>query len=173
MQIQIDTREHKSELDRIMAQFDRLGVTYFKSKLFVGDYMSLDNPRLVIDRKKDLQEICGNVTRSHERFKKELMRAKEQGIKIIILIEHGQGVETLEDVFFWKNPRRTDHRWNTVNGKRKFVYIPEHKRATNGDRLYKCLCTIRDRYGVQFEFCRKDETGKRIIELLGGNIERI
>lgn len=52
MQIQCDTREHKSEWVRIEKQFKELGVQYFRSKLFVGDYMNLDNPRLVIDRKK-------------------------------------------------------------------------------------------------------------------------
>ena len=85
MQIQIDSREHKREVARVKKQLDELGVDYFTSKLYVGDYMSLDNPRLVIDRKKDLLEICGNVCQQHERFRNELIRAKEHGIKIIVL----------------------------------------------------------------------------------------
>lgn len=52
MQIQVDTREHKKEWERIRTQFDDIGVKYFRSKMYVGDYQSLDNPRLVIDRKK-------------------------------------------------------------------------------------------------------------------------
>ena len=51
MTIQIDSREHKKELDRIQKQLDKLEVEYYVSKLYVGDYMNLDNPRLVIDRK--------------------------------------------------------------------------------------------------------------------------
>ena len=51
--------------------------------MYVGDYQSLDNPRLVIDRKKDLQELCGNVCQQHERFKAELVRAIQQDIKIV------------------------------------------------------------------------------------------
>ena len=159
MQIQIDSREHKSELARIQSQFDDLNVKYYVSKLFVGDYMNLDNPRLIVDRKKDLWEICSNVTQQHERFRNELIRAEEQGIKVIILCEHGNGIKTLNDVFFWENIV-----WRMVDGRRKRV-----RRGVPGDVLYKTLNTIQDRYGVRFEFCDKSETGKRIVELLGGD----
>ena len=81
--IQVDTREHKSEWERIQKQFDDLNIQYFRSKLFCGDYQSLDNARLVIDRKRDLQELCGNVCQQHKRFKQELVRAMKNGIKII------------------------------------------------------------------------------------------
>ena len=161
MQIQIDSREHKKELARIESQFDDLGVKHFVSKLFVGDYMSLDNPRVVVDRKKDLWEICGNITQQHERFKNELLRAEDNGIKIIILCEHGGGIKCLEDVFFWSN-----YTWRMVNGQRKRV-----QRGVPGKTLYKTLNTIKDRYGVRFEFCEKEDTGRRIIELLGGGAD--
>ncbi len=166
MQVQVDTREHAKEWERIKGQFDALGVQYFRSKMYVGDYQSLDNPRLVIDRKKDLQEICGNVCQQHERFKAELLRAKEQGIKLVILCEHGADIKSLEDVYFWQNPRKYQIRWKTVNGKR--VKDVVSAKAVDGNQLYKSLCTIRDRYNVDFVFCQKEETGKKIIEILGG-----
>lgn len=169
MQIQVDTREHNKEWERIKGQFDALGVQYFRSKLYVGDYQSLDNPRLVIDRKKDLQEICGNVCQQHERFKAELLHAKEQGIKLVILCEHGADIKSLEDVYFWQNPRKYQIRWKTVNGKRVKDVISA--KAVDGNQLYKSLCTIRDRYNVDFVFCRKEETGQKIIEILGGAIK--
>lgn len=149
MVIQIDTREHKTELARIQRGLERAGCKTINSKLYVGDYMSLDNAFLVIDRKKDLQELCGNITQQHERFQKELMRAREVGIRIIILCEHGGKIKTLEDVYWWQNPRLTTS-----------------PKATTGKALYKALCTIRDRYGVRFEFCSKEETATRIMELL-------
>lgn len=164
MTIQIDSREHKKELERIKKQFDKCGIKYFISKLYVADYMSLDNPRLVIDRKKDLQEICGNVCQQHERFKAELLRAKEQGIKLVILCEHGADIKSLEDVYFWQNPRKYQIRWKTVNGKRVKDVISA--KAVDGNQLYKSLCTIRDRYNVDFVFCQKEETGQKIIEIL-------
>ena len=128
--------------------------------------MNLDNPRLVIDRKKDLQEICGNVTQQHERFRNELVRAQEQGIKIIILCEHGEGIETLEDVFFWENPRLKPSKWIMKDGHP--VKVPESTKATSGKALYKCLNTISERYGVEFHFCDPADTGAKIMELLGG-----
>ena len=170
MQVQVDTREHAKEWERIKGQFDALGVQYFRSKMYVGDYQSLDNPRLVIDRKKDLQEICGNVSsKQHERFKAELLRAKEQGIKLVILCEHGADIKSLEDVYFWQNPRKYQIRWKTVNGKRVKDVISA--KAVDGNQLYKSLCTIRDRYNVDFVFCQKEETGQKIIEILGGQID--
>lgn len=166
MQIQIDSREKKSELKRIMSQFDKIGVNYFVSKLYVGDYMHLDNAHLVVDRKKDLQELCGNVTQQHERFKKELLRAMEAGIQIVFLIEHGSDIKTLEDVYFWQNPRKHEIRWryNKATGQKEKYFISP--KAVDGRQLYKSLCTIRDRYGAQFEFCSKPETGQRIMEIL-------
>lgn len=149
MVIQIDTREHKWERARIEMQLSKAGVKTISSKLYVGDYQSLDNPRVVIDRKKDLQELCGNVCQQHERFRKELLRALDAGIKIIILCEHGADIACLEDVYFWDNPR-----------------IAKSPKATTGKSLYASLCTIRDKYNVQFEFCQKSETGNRIMELL-------
>lgn len=169
MQVQVDTREHAKEWERIKGQFDALGVQYFRSKMYVGDYQSLDNPRLVIDRKKDLQEICGNVCQQHERFKAELLRAKEQGIRLVILCEHGADIKSLEDVYFWQNPRKYQIRWKTVNGKRVKDVISA--RAVDGNQLYKSLCTIRDRYNVDFVFCQKEETGQKIIEILGGTMK--
>lgn len=169
MNIQIDSREKQKELDRILPQFDALGAQYFRSKLYVGDYMSLDNPRLCIDRKKDLQELVGNVTQQHERFKAEMIRARDAGIKLIILVEHGKGIDSLDDVLFWQNPRKHEIRWRWENGKRVKSVISA--KAVDGNQLYKSLCTIRDRYGVDFIFCQKHETGAKIVELLGGEVE--
>lgn len=166
MNIQVDSREHKREWERIQKQFDSLGIKYFRSKLYVGDYQSLDNPRLVIDRKKDLQELCGNVCQQHERFKAELVRAIQSGIKIVILCEHGEDVKSLEDVYFWQNPRKHKVIWKTVNGKRVKTVVSD--KAVDGNQLYKSLCTIRDRYNVDFVFCTKEETGRKIVEILGG-----
>ena len=166
MTIQVDTREHTSEWNRIKKQFDDLGVKYFRSKLYCGDYVSLDNSKLVIDRKKNLEELVGNVTHQHERFKKELIRANEAGIKIVFLVEHGDDVRTLEDVWFWQNPRRHEIRWriNRKTGQKEKYFISP--KAVDGCQLYKSLCTIVNRYGAAFEFCTKDQTGKRIVEIL-------
>ena len=47
MDIQIDSREKPEAIKLILAEFDRKKVHYFKSKLYVGDYQNLDNPRTI------------------------------------------------------------------------------------------------------------------------------
>lgn len=164
MDIQIDSREKARAIRKIIQTFDEQGIKHFSSKLLVGDYMSLDNPRLIIDRKQNLQELCGNVCQQHERFKRELLKAMDAGIQLVILVEHGADIKSLEDVYFWKNPRKHEVRWRIVNGKRE-KYVVSAK-AVDGNQLYKSLCTIRDRYHVRFEFCEKKDTGTRIAEIL-------
>lgn len=160
MVIQIDSREKARAIKDILAEFDRQGIKHYVSKLWAGDYMSLDNPRVIVDRKQNLLEVCQNVCQDHDRFRKELSRAQENGIKLIILCEHGKGIESLEDVIFWQNPRseyreKKDGVWRTV-----------HTKATSGETLYKILSTLERKYDCSFEFCDKSETGKRIVELL-------
>lgn len=174
MILQVDTREHAGEWNRIQKQFDKLGIQYVRSKLYVGDYMSLDNARLVVDRKKDLQELCGNVCQQHERFKRELIRAMEAGIQIVFLVEHGSDVRSLEDVYFWQNPRKHEIRWryNRQTGQKEKYFVSP--KAVDGKQLYKSLCTIQDRYEAKFQFCTKDQTGKKIMEILSdGETKRI
>lgn len=170
MDIQIDSREKARAIQKIIKTFDDNGVKHFSSKLLVGDYMSLDNPRLIIDRKQDLQEICGNVRQDHERFKRELLKAMDAGIQLVILIEHGPDIRCLEDVYFFYQPEMTRWRWKTVEvgGKKKNVREQYQQKAINGKTLYKSFCTIRDRYNVRFEFCEKKDTGKEIIRILKG-----
>ena len=151
MTIQIDTREKARAIKQIVSYFDEMGIQHYTSKLYVGDYMSLDNPRVVIDRKQNLQEICGNVCQQHERFINELKRAKENGIKVIILCEHGGNIKSLEDVREWVNPR-----------------LRTSPKAVSGKQLFKILFTIKQKYDVDFVFCDKRLTGYKIVEILGG-----
>ena len=160
MIIQIDSREKAKAIQKIIEEFDKQGIKHPVSKLIVGDYMNYDKPRVIVDRKQNLSELCQNVCQDHDRFRRELVLAKENGIQLIILCEHGKDIKSLEDVIFWKNPRsekrkKIDGKWQTVQ-----------TNAMKGDVLYKILTTLEEKYGVHFEFCDKDETGKRIVELL-------
>lgn len=152
MVIQIDSREKSRAIQKILDEFDRSGVEYFVSKLPQADYMNLDNPRVLVDRKQNLLELCQNVCQDHKRFAAELERAKRYGQHIIVLIEHGKGITCLEDVLNWKNPR-----------------LKQSPMAVSGERLFKILWAMQnntDRYDVEFQFCDKRETGNKIIELL-------
>lgn len=149
MVIQVDTREKQRAVKQILKTFDARGIKHISSKLFVGDYMALENPRVVVDRKQNLLEVCQNVCQDHDRFRAELIRARDVGIQVVVLVEHGDGIRSLEDVIFWENPRRA-----------------ESPKALTGERLYKILKTLVRKYGVEFDFCDKSETGARIIEWL-------
>ena len=165
MNIQIDSREKARAIRVIVEEFDRRGVDHFVSKLYVGDYMNYDNPRLIIDRKQNLTELCSNVCQGHSRFRNEILRAQEHGIQMIILCEHGKGIEQLEDVIWWDNPRRHKRFVDPETGQ----WTERETKAITGDNLYKILRTFQEKYGCLFLFCDKKDTGKRIIELLGGD----
>lgn len=161
MIIQIDSREKTRAIQKILKEFDRQGIKHPVSKLYVGDYMNYDNPRLIIDRKQSLQELCCNVTGDHARFQNELRRAQENGIQLVFLCEHGKGIKQLSDVIWWENPRRWARR-KTESGKWEDV----ETKATTGETLYKILCTQERKYGCRFLFCDKDRTGAEIIRIL-------
>lgn len=149
MVIQIDTREKQKAIKGIIEEFDRQGVKHIRSKLYSGDYVMLSNPYLVIDRKQNLNELCNNVVQDHKRFRDELLRAQEVGISVVVLVEHGGGIKSLDDVAKWENPR-----------------LKESPLAVSGERLYKILKAMEYTYHVRFEFCDKRQTGRRIMEIL-------
>ncbi len=181
MEIQVDSREKAKAIQKILDTFQQNGVKWIVSKLMAGDYMSFDNARLVIDRKQNLTELTNNVIQDHKRFVAELERCKELNIKIIILVEHGGNIKSLQDVIWWKNPRSEkrvrgeDGKWRTEK-----VEYKRHIKKKNGQEydmtfhpttgleLYNILCTMQEKYNVDFQFCDKRQTGKRIIEILKG-----
>ena len=149
MIIVMDTREHAKEQNRIKAQLEAQGHTVISHALPVGDYVSLHLPRLVIDRKKTLQELCINVdSKDHERFREELIRAKKLDLRLLILIEDGS-VRSLEDVKNWQNSR-----------------LKDSPKATTGEQLYKALMTMKEKYDVRFAFTDQEHCGQKIAELL-------
>lgn len=151
MTIQIDSREKPRAIRNICYEFTRQGAQYFISKLPCGDYCSLDNARFCIDRKQNLNELVSNIGQQHSRFINELKRANELGIQLVFLVEHGKDICTLDDVRSWENPR-----------------LKDSPNAISGERLYKVLNTLEQRYNTKFYFCTKAQTGARILELLRG-----
>ena len=154
MTIQIDTREKARAIKKVLAEFETQNIMYVSSKLYVGDYMSFDNPKVIVDRKQNLLEVASNLIQQHDRFISEIKRANSVGIKLIFLVEHGSGIKRLEDVRNWKNPR-----------------LKESKFAVSGERLYKMISVLCAHHKVEFVFCDKKDTGRRIIELLECNDE--
>ena len=152
MVIFYDSREKPRAIVRILAEFDRKQVKYFRIGMTFADYFNPLRPAVVIDRKQNLGEVASNVTIDRKRFVREIERCNAAGCRMIVLVEHGNKIRKLEDVIGWKNPR-----------------LKESPYAVSGDRLYKIMKAMENYYGIRWEFCNKQSTGRRIIELLGGD----
>ena len=144
-----DTRQQAGKHTLKEAYFKQNGIKIIRSKLPVGDYANIKDLSVIVDTKQNIQEVIGNVTKQHKRFISECDLAAESGIQLIILVENEDGITKISDLYRWWNPRT---RYS--------------KQATTGKTLAKILQGIECRHGVRFEFCRPEEAGKRIIELL-------
>lgn len=155
----VDSREKPKAIKTILKEFEREGVPYSVTKLFIGDYQDYGNPFLIIDRKQSIQELAANCTRDHERFKRELERAKSVGAKLIILVEQNRykdrdkwiHVEDIPDLMLWESPHTT----------------------IRGEKVYRVLRAWMAKYDIEVVFCDKRQTGRRILEILYGNEEKL
>jgi len=140
----VDSREKKWE--HIRKTFEKSGVPYEVHKLDVGDYYNTNAPYIVVDRKANLQEVCSNLSygkNNRTRFVNECRRARIQHLKFIVLIE-GTSCKTTADVREWKS---------------KFSKHTGHWLLNEMFRLSMA-------YGVEWEFCKKNQTTNKILELL-------
>ncbi len=140
----------------------------FKKMDFLGSYS------VSVDTKKDMQEIVGNICgKAHPRFRDECILAQNNGIKLYVLVENTCGVKSVQDVFKWQNPRL--HRYNRIafmHSQGSWLSMPLPKaKPTSGETLAKAMLTMQLKYGVEFVFCRPEDAGAKVIELLGGNID--
>jgi len=152
MVIHVDTREKPRAIVRIMKTFDVEGVEVVRRALPFGDYLNPARPDIVIDRKQTLLEVANNLVQDRVRFLREVDRANRSGCRLIVLVEHSNRIQRLEDVIRWNNPR-----------------LRESPYAVSGERLYKIMYTMGQYYHFGWEFCDKVHTGKKIIELLDGD----
>lgn len=146
-----DTRNRPEKNKHIRDQLEKLGYKVDRCKLYCGDYTWATNQSICVDTKANMGEIESNLVHDHERFRKECVRAKEAGIQLIILTQDTK-IRSIGDVFAWYNPRKR--------------FSPK---AVSGRQLGKMMISMESKYGVKFDFCTKNEVGKRILTLLGGN----
>lgn len=148
----------------MLARKDHRGIPPKKMD-FIGTY------DVCIDTKNSVDELVADICgKQHERFRDECILAQQNGIRLIVLVEskdEGLGkykkimnpaVRSIEDLFHWKNKRAFI--WK--NGKQLYPT------ATKGATLAKACITMQKKYGVEFLFCDPKDSGRRIIELLGG-----
>jgi ERCC4-type nuclease len=140
-----DTRQRLGKHNKKHEQIEKLGYSIEHRKLDIGDYMLEGNSSVTVDTKQDLQEVYNNIF-TDGRFRREVRRAFENRIKLVVLIEHGGKFKCLEDV----------QNWESKYGK------------ASGKILFKKMLELHIAYGVDFLFCDKRVTGKKIIEILTG-----
>ncbi|MFI3171731.1 MAG: hypothetical protein R3Y09_06530 [Clostridia bacterium] len=155
--ILVDSREKQFQKEttktvklnrNIKNYFDTNKIDYKIQKLQVGDYMSDLNPFLSIDHKLEFDELAMNIlTNDSKRFKRELRLAKSLGIQLIFICENSQGMGRIRDVVAWKS--------SYCN--------------TDGNKLLKNMLSLQRMYGCRFEFCKIDDTGRVILDLLERN----
>lgn len=146
----VDTREKPRAVVKILAEFERQGVAYVRRALNFADYADPEKlPGTVIDRKQNLLEVAANCTTDRRRFVREIERCNRSGCHMVVLIEHGGRIRKLEDVIGWTNPR-----------------LKVSPLAVSGERLFKIMKAMEGYYGIEWQFCDKRQTGKKIIEIL-------
>lgn len=120
-----------------------------------------------------LSKFQALYVKRHGFFHMGLKRAQNGGIKLIVLVENEDGVKNIDDLFRWHNPRldiwanssEVIGYWR--NGRPRYRRVRKHPNAMTGERLAKACLTMQLRYGVEFQFCRPEEAGERILKLLG------
>ena len=137
-------------------------IGYFKQEkgLKTGDFtlaIQLPNQcvinfqdKIVIERKKDLNELCCNLFDKKDaegltRFERELKRAKEQGIKVILLVE-------VEDMH------------SKILSSKHFRFDKASKVSPKA--FNSILRSLQARYDISIEYCNKKDSARLIHDLL-------
>lgn len=153
-----DSRQRKEE--HILKEFDKQGILHIQTKLDSADYMALryDEEKgfykdysILVDTKKDLLEICGNLahTNEHQRLVREVDLAHKLNCSDFIFLIGEKNIKTIDDIKNWSN---------------------KHTKVS-GATLYKIMCSFKEHHNCRFIICPKKDIGKKILELLGGKNE--
>lgn len=151
-----DTRQQKES--HIIKEFDKQNILHIQTKLDSADYMVIRYDKekgfykdysILVDTKKDLLELCGNLCHSteHQRILREIELGKQLGAKEFIFLIGDSKIKTTEDIKNWSSPHT----------------------KVKGETLLKIMNTMRKKYAIRFIIVPKKKMGEMIIKLLGGN----
>ena len=137
-------------------------IGYFKQEkgLKTGDFtlaIQLPNQcvinfqdKIVIERKKDLNELCCNLfdkkdSKGLTRFERELSRSKEQGIKVILLVE-------------------TEDMHSKILSSKYFRFDKASKVSPKS--FNAILRSLQAKYNISIEYCNKKDSARLIHDIL-------
>lgn len=151
-----DTRQQKDSY--ITNYFDKNEIQWIRTTLPSADYAKIfyDSDlgfiwdySTLIDTKKDVEEIVGNLCRSteHERIKREVQKARDVGCENFIFLICDNKIKSIDDLKNWSSKRT----------------------KVKGETLLKIMSTMASKYGIRFIFTDKKNAGAKIIQLLQNN----
>ena len=166
--LQVDSRQQAGKHDLKDEYFQKNGIKTLRSKLPFGDYAIIDNMSVIVDTKKDLMEVEGNLTKQHIRFRNEIINANSVGIGIVILIEEEIQYNSLDDVATrYKIPRWKSTSYQMINGKKEVKHRKGQPMGVfNVETIVKAMKTMQQKYAVLFWFTTKEKCGEAIIDIL-------
>ena len=136
-----DTREQDHHVAEYLAKNKVQTIT---RKLDTGDYscqledVSFER-EIVVERKHNLDEICGNFTAERERFEREFIRAKAYGTKVHLIIENAS----------WSD-----------------IFLGNYRSKLPSKSLVGSLLSWMVRFNVSVTFCKPSETGRIIYGIM-------
>ena len=151
------------KIEDVISRKAKRGVD-LKKMDFMGTY------NISVDSKQSIMELISDFQAEHERFRDELLLAKNNGIKLYIVVEndfqwisqkkniYNTPVKEIKDLFRWKNPRAFIFK----NGKQAYP------NCAKGSWIAKTCMTMENKYGCKFMFCKPDESAEMIIKILQG-----
>ena len=118
-------------------------------KLPTGEVINFKD-KIVIERKADLNELCCNFFDKKDeegktRLERELDRAKEQGIKVILLVE-------------------TDNMHNKILSSKYFRFDKASKVSPKA--FNSILRSLQAKYDISIEYCDKKDSARLIHDIL-------
>ena len=146
-----DTRQQRE--NHITKTFDKQGIIHIRTGLPSADYMALRYEEgkglyldysVLIDTKKDLLELCGNLTKDHDRLVREIDKGHELGCEEFVFIIGDTKIKTIEDIKKWSSPH------TKVKG-----YV-----------LLKIMQTFKEHHNCKYVIVPKKEVGDKVIDLL-------
>jgi ERCC4-type nuclease len=152
LKIIADSREQVN--NHITEYWDRKKVPYFTRKLDVGDYSAqlgdytLEHD-IAVERKHNIDEICGNLTQDRDRFEREFLRAKAIGCKVFLIIENASWNDVL------------CHNYSSLmDSKSLFASLCAWQARFNVTIVFADKANMASiLYGILYYYCRKELIG--------------
>ena len=142
LKIITDTREQVNS--HLITYWDKKGVQHFSRKLDVGDYsaqigdMTLEKD-IAVERKRNLDEICGNLSQDRDRFEREFLRARANGTKVFLVVENAT----------WSD-----------------IYLHNYRSQLSPKSLMASLMSWQIRFNITVIFCEPENTPRLIYQIL-------